>query len=185
MKTFLFNIHPVISESIELKALVSNVKVFLRFKSISKAVVFQNLELSRRLSSTCPLALRPIVRLTKGRWTSEQGTKGKWDKEKKEGNWSRKGNNTSELILSIGEQTNGGLSALLPPKLTGSRQQRCSLSLAALEDSLKFLRLKSHSARANCETIEIMPCEYLRGRWKLRGVEIFRKASDRELCQGL
>ena len=126
MKTFLFNIHPVISESIELKALVSNVKVFLRFKSISKAVVFQNLELSRRLSSTCPLALRPIVRLTKGRWTSEQGTKGKWDKEKKEGNWSRKGNNTSELILSIGEQTNGGLSALLPPKLTGSRQQRCS-----------------------------------------------------------
>ena len=67
MKTFLFHIHPVISESIELKALVSNVKVFLRFKSISKAVVFQNLELSRRLSSTCPLALRPIVRLTKGR----------------------------------------------------------------------------------------------------------------------
>ena len=54
-----------------------------------------------------------------------------------------------------------------------------------LEDSLKFLRLKSNTARANCETIEIMPCEYLRGRWKLRGVEIFRKASDRELCQGL
>ena len=54
-----------------------------------------------------------------------------------------------------------------------------------LEGSLKFLRLKSHSARANCETIEIMPCEYLWSRWKLRGVEIFRKASDRELCQGL
>ena len=30
------------------------------------------------------------------------------------------------------------------------------LSRAALEDSLKFLRLKSYSARANCETIEIM-----------------------------
>ena len=61
------------------------------------------------------------------------------------------------------------------------------LPLAALEDSLKFLRLKSYSARANCETIEIMPCEYLRGRWKLRGVEIFRKASNRggKLCQGL
>lgn len=43
MKTFLFNIHPVFSESIELKALVSNFKVFLRFKSISNAVVFQNL----------------------------------------------------------------------------------------------------------------------------------------------
>ena len=48
-----------------------------------------------------------------------------------------------------------------------------------LEDSLKFLRLKSNTARANCETIEIMPCEYLRSRWKLRGVEIFQKASDR------
>ena len=181
MKTFLFNIHPVISESIELKALVSNVKVFLRFKSISKAVVFQNLELSRRLSSTCPLALRPIVRLTKGRWTSEQSTKGKWDKEKKEGNWWRTGNNTTELILSIGEQTNGGLSALLPPKLTGSRQQR-PLSRGFTEI------LKTKELQCACKLWDYRnyaACEYLRSRWKLRGVEIFRKASDRELCQGL
>ena len=34
---------------------------------------------------------------------------------------------------------------------------------APLEDSLKFLRLKSHSARANCETIEIMPCVNILG----------------------
>ena len=39
----------------------------------------------------------------------------------------KNGYNTTELILSIGEQTKGGLSALLPPKLTGSRQQRSSL----------------------------------------------------------
>ena len=184
MKTFLFNIHPVISESIELKALVSNVKVFLRFKSISKAVVFQNLEISRRLSSTCPLALRPIVRLTKGRWGREQGTKGKWDKEKKEGNWSRTGTIRPNSYWASANKRTADCRHFCRQS-SPARTNKGAPSGRSLEDSLKFLRLKSHSARANCETIEIMPCEYLRGRWKLRGVEIFRKASDRELCQGL
>ena len=125
---------------------------------------------SRRLSGACPLALRPIVARTKGL------TKGRRARPvyKREVRRRRRRETYRESGTTTAES-----SAPLPPKLTGSRQQRCSSRSPDPLGRGKFLRPKGIILRGNCETVEILLCEYLS--WninKLRPVEIFGRREE-------
>ena len=99
----------------------------------------------------------------------------------------QKGSETKEReTYRESRTTPGESSAPLPPKLTGSRQQRCSSRSPDPLGRGKFLRPKGIILRGNCETVEIMSCEYLsRTINKLRPVEIFGRREEENYAWGL
>ena len=121
---------------------------------------------SRRLSGACRLALRPIVVRTKG-LTKGRRARPVYKRE------ARRRRREGKLIENR-EQRRRNRRRLFSSKLTGSRQQRCSSrSPDPLGRRGKFLRPKGIIQRGNCETVEIMSCEYLRTINKLRPAETF------------
>ena len=105
-------------------------------------------QFSRRLSSACPLALlRPIVVLTKGRWARPVY---KREVRRRKGNLLRMRNNDGGFV----GPSNVKAHRLAPTKVL--QQFTWSTELG------KFLRPKGIIQRGNCETIQIMSCEYLR-----------------------
>ena len=123
---------PVIPVFIEFISL-SKATVFIELRSPSNATVFieYKARFSRRLSSACPLALRPIVvqtkELTKGR-RARPVHKREVRRRRRRETYRESGTTTGESSAKARESSAPLIEreVPLPPKLTGSRQQRCS-----------------------------------------------------------
>ena len=113
-----------------------------------RAFIELKAQFSRRLSSACPLALlRPIVPWTKGQWARPVY---KREVRRRKGNLLRMGNNDGGFV----GPSNVKAYRLAPTKVLQPFTWSTQLG--------KFLRPKGIIQRGNCETIEIMSCEYLR-----------------------